>query len=83
MLVCLRLIMLGTWIKFDDDIVTPVTPEDILKLSGGGDWHCAYNLLYGPKRLRKRIDVAQPAPAMEFDSVLHKTTTLEGDQVSE
>lgn len=73
----------GTWIKFDDDIVTPVTPEDILKLSGGGDWHCAYNLLYGPKRLRKRIDVAQPAPAMEFDSVLHKTTTLEGDQVSE
>ncbi|KAA0183671.1 Ubiquitin carboxyl-terminal hydrolase 14 [Fasciolopsis buskii] len=73
----------GTWIKFDDDVVTPVTPEDILKLSGGGDWHCAYNLLYGPKRLRKRIDVAQSAPTMEFDSVLHKTTTLEGDQVSE
>lgn len=25
-----------TWIKCDDDTVTPVTSEDILKLSGGG-----------------------------------------------
>lgn len=25
------------WIKCDDDIVTPVTTEDILKLSGGGN----------------------------------------------
>lgn len=39
------------WIKCDDDTVTPVTTEDILKLSGGGDWHCAYVLLYGPKLL--------------------------------
>ncbi|KAF7257139.1 hypothetical protein EG68_05269 [Paragonimus skrjabini miyazakii] len=42
-----------TWIKFDDDVVTPVALEDILRLSGGGDWHCAYVLLYGPKRLLK------------------------------
>ncbi|XP_019879627.1 ubiquitin carboxyl-terminal hydrolase 14 [Aethina tumida] len=39
------------WVKCDDDVVSPVSTEDILKLSGGGDWHCAYVLLYGPKRL--------------------------------
>lgn len=39
------------WVKCDDDTVTQVTTEDILKLSGGGDWHCAYVLLYGPRRL--------------------------------
>uniref|UniRef100_A0A671LI72 Ubiquitin carboxyl-terminal hydrolase n=1 Tax=Sinocyclocheilus anshuiensis TaxID=1608454 RepID=A0A671LI72_9TELE len=39
------------WVKFDDDKVSVVTPEDILKLSGGGDWHIAYVLLYGPRRL--------------------------------
>ena len=39
------------WVKFDDDTVTPVEEADILKLSGGGDWHCAYVLLYGPRRL--------------------------------
>ncbi|XP_055919410.1 ubiquitin carboxyl-terminal hydrolase 14 [Eupeodes corollae] len=38
-----------TWMKFDDDVVSAVTTEDILRLSGGGDWHCAYVLLYGPK----------------------------------
>ncbi|KAF7706849.1 hypothetical protein HF521_020103 [Silurus meridionalis] len=39
------------WVKFDDDKVSLVTPEDILKLSGGGDWHIAYVLVYGPRRL--------------------------------
>merc|ERR1719354_288627 len=39
------------WVKFDDDKVSVVTPEEILKLSGGGDWHIAYVLLYGPRRL--------------------------------
>ncbi|XP_002069296.3 ubiquitin carboxyl-terminal hydrolase 14 isoform X1 [Drosophila willistoni] len=41
------------WFKFDDDDVTSVTTDEILRLSGGGDWHCAYVLLYGPKRLQK------------------------------
>ncbi|CAD6238673.1 GSCOCG00008513001-RA-CDS [Cotesia congregata] len=40
-----------TWLKCDDDTVSVVTSEEILKLSGGGDWHCAYVLLYGPKIL--------------------------------
>uniref|UniRef100_A0A8C7YH87 Ubiquitin carboxyl-terminal hydrolase n=1 Tax=Oryzias sinensis TaxID=183150 RepID=A0A8C7YH87_9TELE len=39
------------WVKFDDDKVSVVAPEDILRLSGGGDWHIAYVLLYGPRRL--------------------------------
>ncbi|XP_055295944.1 ubiquitin carboxyl-terminal hydrolase 14 [Sitodiplosis mosellana] len=40
------------WYKFDDDAVSPITSEEILRLSGGGDWHCAYVLLYGPRVLR-------------------------------
>ncbi|KAF7271425.1 ubiquitin specific protease 14 [Rhynchophorus ferrugineus] len=39
------------WVKCDDDEVSPVTMEEILRLSGGGDWHCAYVLLYGPRLL--------------------------------
>ncbi|PNF27076.1 Ubiquitin carboxyl-terminal hydrolase 14 [Cryptotermes secundus] len=39
------------WLKCDDDQVSPVTCEEVLKLSGGGDWHCAYVLLYGPRIL--------------------------------
>lgn len=41
------------WIKCDDDTVYPISQEEVLKLSGGGDWHCAYLLLYGPKKLEK------------------------------
>lgn len=36
--------------------MSPVTTEDILKLSGGGDWHCAYVLLYGPRLLELSTD---------------------------
>merc|ERR1712116_113577 len=39
------------WIQLDDDKVSPISEEDVLKLSGGGDWHCAYVLLYGPRLL--------------------------------
>ncbi|XP_065890713.1 ubiquitin carboxyl-terminal hydrolase 14-like [Dysidea avara] len=42
---------LGNWMKFDDDVVSSVPPEEVLKLSGGGDWHMAYILIYGPERL--------------------------------
>lgn len=44
------------WLKCDDDLVSPVTSEDVLKLSGGGDWHCAYVLLYGPRILELPIE---------------------------
>ncbi|CAH8651265.1 unnamed protein product [Schistosoma margrebowiei] len=43
----------GMWFKFDDDRVSQVTAEDISRLSGGGDWHCAYILLYGPHFIEK------------------------------
>ena len=36
----------GRWLKFDDDVVSEVTEEDIKKLSGGGDWHIASTLMY-------------------------------------
>ncbi|XP_076622144.1 ubiquitin specific protease 14 [Colletes latitarsis] len=39
------------WLKCDDETVSSVTSEEVLRLSGGGDWHCAYVLLYGPKVL--------------------------------
>lgn len=42
-----------TWIECNDDDVRPIHEEDIMKLSGGGDWHTAYLLLYGPRRLPK------------------------------
>lgn len=45
----------NVWLKCDDDVVSPVTEEDVLKLSGGGDWHCAYVLLYGPKVLETPV----------------------------
>ncbi|KAK0090305.1 hypothetical protein PV325_001536 [Microctonus aethiopoides] len=44
-----------TWLKCDDEMVSVVTSEEILKLSGGGDWHCAYVLLYGPRILEVPI----------------------------
>lgn len=34
------------WLKFDDDKVSVVTEETIKNLSGGGDFHMAYTLLY-------------------------------------
>lgn len=42
-----------TWIECNDDDVNPIHVEDVLKLSGGGDWHTAYLLLYGPRKLAK------------------------------
>lgn len=52
----------GEWLMFDDDNVTAVTDEDVLKLSGGGDWHCAYVLLYGPRILEVSGDVVGKLP---------------------
>jgi len=42
----------GHWVKFDDDTVSSCKEEDVLKLSGGGEWHSAYILLYAPKILQ-------------------------------
>ncbi|PIA16187.1 cysteine proteinase [Coemansia reversa NRRL 1564] len=39
------------WYKFDDDQVSMVTDDEILRLCGGGDWHTAYVTLYRAKKL--------------------------------
>lgn len=39
------------WWKFDDDVVSACSSEDIVKLEGGGDWHTAYICLYKAKIL--------------------------------
>ncbi|GLU14371.1 hypothetical protein SLE2022_309470 [Rubroshorea leprosula] len=36
----------GKWVEYDDDNPTPQRDEDIIKLSGGGDWHMAYICMY-------------------------------------
>lgn len=36
----------GKWVLFDDDTLSFKTGDEILALSGGGDWHMAYLLLY-------------------------------------
>ncbi|KAI9500148.1 hypothetical protein BX070DRAFT_67053 [Coemansia spiralis] len=40
------------WYKFDDDNVSMVTDDEIIKLCGGGDWHTAYILLYRAKQIK-------------------------------
>lgn len=55
------------WLQLDDDRVTPISEEDVLKLSGGGDWHCAYVLLYGP-RLLPLSEVAEPTEKMDTEA---------------
>jgi ubiquitin carboxyl-terminal hydrolase 14 len=52
----------GGWAMCDDDHVLPVDEESVLKLSGGGDWHCAYLLLYGPRVATQTVDHVTPTP---------------------
>lgn len=41
----------NTWIQFDDDQLIPRKEDEIVTLSGGGDWHMAYLLLYRAQRV--------------------------------
>lgn len=41
----------GQWVQFDDDTMIVRKEEDVLSLSGGGDWHMAYMLLYKAQRV--------------------------------
>ena len=41
------------WVKYDDDLVTPVKTDDILALRGGGDWHTAYICIYRKLEITK------------------------------
>jgi len=59
---------------FDDENVTPVTEEDVLKLSGGGDWHTAYLLIYGPRTIEYE-DKSNEAAGGESNVTAMDTTT--------
>lgn len=41
----------GQWIQFDDEEMIPRKDEEVLALSGGGDWHMAYLLLYKAQKV--------------------------------
>lgn len=41
----------NAWIQFDDDQLIPRNEDEIVTLSGGGDWHMAYLLLYRAQRV--------------------------------
>ncbi|KAF9953323.1 Ubiquitin carboxyl-terminal hydrolase 14 [Mortierella alpina] len=48
------------WYKYDDDKVSPVSKDDIMKLDGGGDFHVAYMALYRSRSFKPK---AKPAGA--------------------
>ncbi|EGT44271.1 CBN-USP-14 protein [Caenorhabditis brenneri] len=54
------------WRLFDDEHVTIVDEEAILKTSGGGDWHSAYILLY-EARVIKQYPELPPAPVPSIE----------------
>ena len=43
------------WNKLDDDKIDPVDPATVLKLSGGGDNHIAYLLLYASRSYERAV----------------------------
>ncbi|XP_003705647.2 ubiquitin carboxyl-terminal hydrolase 14 isoform X1 [Megachile rotundata] len=53
-----------TWLKCDDENVSIVTLAEVMKTKGGGDWHCAYVLLFGPKifEIPDEDDNEEPSP---------------------
>lgn len=44
----------GKWVEFDDETLIPKKSDDILALSGGGDWHMAYLLLYQEEKVPEK-----------------------------
>lgn len=65
------------WLMCDDDEVHPVTSEDVLKLSGGGDWHTAYVLLYRSRVLE--MDHEDIEMEKEATEAAAKKTDAKGD----
>lgn len=66
------------WYMYDDDTVTKVSEEDILKLSGGGDWHTAYVLFYGPRKLEAKY--LNPVKQIEESNAMSTSSEVQVDQ---
>ena len=68
------------WLMCDDDDIRPVTSEDVLKLSGGGDWHTAYVLLYRSRVLEMdEEDIKMEKEAAEAAAKNTETEAEKGD----
>ena len=66
--------------KYDDDVVSEVKSDDIKALSGGGDWHMAYLLVYKLDKDFVGKQFVQESPAakdeeMKVDSTTQPTAT--------
>jgi hypothetical protein len=70
------------WIMFDDENVTPVTEEDVMKLSGGGDWHTAYLLIYGPRTIEYEDQSNEGASGESNLDVMDTSTATNGTKTS-
>lgn len=46
----------GQWVQYDDDTMILRKDEEVLALSGGGDWHMAYLLLFKAQTVPKVED---------------------------
>jgi len=64
------------WFMYDDDEVSAVTEEEILKLSGGGDWHTAYVLIYGPRRLETKYLNQQSSNGSQMSTETSTTSSV-------
>jgi len=74
------------WLMCDDDEIRPVTSEDVLKLSGGGDWHTAYVLLYRSRVLEmdeEDIKMEKQAAAAALTAKTEEGKEAEGDAYME
>jgi hypothetical protein len=69
---------LAEWVMFDDENVTPVLEEDVMKLSGGGDWHTAYLLIYGPRTIEYEEETNEGASGESTVSKMDTTTSETG-----
>lgn len=65
------------WYMYDDEDVTPVPEEDIIKLSGGGDWHTAYVLFYGPRKLEAKFTKPDYKPESDLSNPIINETPME------
>ena len=71
-----------SWIECNDDTINPIHVEDVMKLSGGGDWHTAYLLLYGPRKLMK-YQKEEENTATEAESISSNGASVKGDEKME